>query len=48
MAKIQGHYYLGEYTEAASEMDVLDPTNAPHSSDPGTLLAAIQTLAGSL
>jgi len=48
MAKIQAHYYLGEYTEAASEMDVLDPTNAPHSSDPGTLLAAIQTLAGSL
>ncbi|MDP6992634.1 MAG: choice-of-anchor D domain-containing protein [Candidatus Marinimicrobia bacterium] len=48
MAKIQGHYYLGEYTEAASEMDVLNPTNAPHSSDPGTLLAAIQALAGSL
>lgn len=48
MAKIQAHYYLGQYTEAASEMDVLDPTNAPHSSDPGTLLAAIQALAGSL
>jgi len=27
MAKIQGHSYLGEYTEAASEMDVLDPKN---------------------
>lgn len=48
MAKIQAHYYLGQYTEAASEMDVLDPTNAPHSSDPGTLLSAIQALAGSL
>ena len=48
MAKIQAHYYLGEYIEAASEMDVLDPTNSPHSSDPGTLLSAIQALAGSL
>ena len=27
MAKIQRHYYLGEYTEAASEMDVLNPNN---------------------
>ena len=48
MSKIQAHYYLGEYIEAASEMDVLDPTNSPHSSDPGTLLSAIQALAGSL
>ena len=27
MAKVQDHYYLGEYTESASEMDVLDPKN---------------------
>ena len=27
MAKVQDHYYLGEYTESASTMDVLDPKN---------------------
>mgnify|MGYP003745647697 CR=1 FL=1 len=48
MSKVQAHYYIGEYTNAASEMDILDPTNAPHSNDPVKLLTAIQNLSGSL
>ena len=48
MSKIQAHYYIGQYVNAASEMDILDPTNAPHSNDPIELLTAIQSLSGSL
>ena len=48
MSKIQAHYYIGQYVNAASEMDILDPTNAPHSNDPVELLNAIQNLSGSL
>jgi hypothetical protein len=48
MALIQAHYYLGNYSEAAKHMNILDPTNAPHSADPAILLASIQVLAGSL
>ena len=48
MSKIQAHYYIGQYNNAASEMDILDPNNAPHSNDPIELLNAIQNLSGSL
>ena len=48
MSKIQAYYYIGQYTNAASEMDILDPTNAPHSNDPVELLTSIQNLSGSL
>ncbi len=48
MSKIQAHYYIGQYVNAASEMDILDPTNAPHSNDSIELLTAIQNLSGSL
>tara|TARA_X000000368_G_scaffold97005_1_gene74540 strand:+ start:2346 stop:3614 length:1269 start_codon:yes stop_codon:yes gene_type:complete len=48
MSKIQAHYYIGQYVNAASEMDILDPNNAPHSNDPIELLNAIQNLSGSL
>ena len=48
MGKIQSHYYIGEYNNAATEMDILDPNNAPHSNDPIKLLNAIQNLSGSL
>ncbi len=48
MALIQSYYHSGMFTDAASQMDILDPTNAPHSSDPTTLLSAIQALSGSL
>ncbi|MDB9884744.1 MAG: COG1470 family protein [Fidelibacterota bacterium] len=48
MSKIQAHYYIAEYVNAASEMDILDPSNAPHSNDPIELLTAIQNISGSL
>ena len=48
MSKVQAYYYIGQYTNAALEMDILDPTNAPHSDDPIKLLTAIQNLSGSL
>ena len=48
MSKIQAHYYIGQYNNAASEMDILDPSNAPPSNDPIDLLNAIQNLSGSL
>ena len=48
MALIQSYYYLGKYTEAAAQMNILDPSNSPHSTNPATLLAAIQALSGSL
>ena len=48
MALIQSYYYLGNFKEAAKQMDILDPSNAPHSTDAKLLLAAIQSLSGSL
>ena len=48
MALIQSYYNTGMFTEAATEMDLLDPANAPHSTDPSLLLASIQALSGSL
>ncbi|MBC8346680.1 MAG: choice-of-anchor D domain-containing protein [Candidatus Marinimicrobia bacterium] len=48
MALIQSYFNTGMFTEAASEMDLLDSANAPHSADPAVLLAAIQVLSGSL
>ena len=48
MSLIQSYYNTGMFTEAATQMDLLDPANAPHSTDPSLLLAAIQALSGSL
>jgi len=48
MALIQAYYYLGNYKEAANNMDILDPSNAPHSTDATDLLVAIQAISGSL
>ena len=48
MALIQAYYYLGNYKEAANNMDILDPASAPHSTDATQLLNAIQALSGSL
>jgi len=48
MALIQAYYYLGNYKQAANNMDILDPASAPHSSDATQLLEAIQALSGSL
>ena len=48
MALIQSYYNTGMFAEAATEMDILDSSNAPHSADPAVLLVAIQVLSGSL
>ncbi len=48
MALIQSYYNSGQFVKSALEMDKLNPVNAPHSSGPATLLAAIQALSGSI
>jgi hypothetical protein len=48
MTRVQAYYNIGDFVKAAGDMDVLDSANAPHSSDPTTLLSAIQALSGSL
>ena len=48
MPLIQAYYYIGNYKEAANNMDILDPASAPHSTDATQLLNAIQALSGSL
>ncbi len=48
MALIQSYYYLGNYIDAAKQMDILDPSNAPHPTNAALLLAAIQALSGSI
>ena len=48
MTRVQAYYNIGEFVKAAGDMDVLDSANAPHSTDPTTLLAAIQALSGAL
>ena len=47
-ALIQAYFNLSSFTEAAKQLDILVPANAPHSSTPEDLLAAIQALAGQL
>ena len=47
-ALIQAYFNLSNFAEAAKELDILVPANAPHSSSPEALLAAIQALAGQL
>lgn len=48
MGLVQAYFTLSDYLNAAAQMDILDSTNAPHSTDPATLLSAIQVLSGSL
>ena len=48
MTRVQAYYNTGEFVKAAGDMDVLDSTNAPHSTNAKTLLAAIQALSGTL
>ena len=48
MTRVQAYYNIGEFVKAAGDMDILDSANAPHSTDPKTLLATIQALSGTL
>ena len=47
-ALIQAYFNLSDFSNAADQLDILDPINAPHSSAPEDLLNAIQALAGQL
>tara|TARA_B100000700_G_C15023491_1_gene846957 strand:+ start:135 stop:1406 length:1272 start_codon:yes stop_codon:yes gene_type:complete len=47
-ALIQAYFNLSDFSNAADQLDILDPLNAPHSSAPEDLLSAIQALAGQL
>jgi len=44
----QSYYAIGMFVSAASQMDLVDPSGAPHSSDPPTLLGTILSALNSL
>ncbi len=45
---VQSYYSVGDFENAAAQLDILDPNGAPHSTDPAILLQQIQQVAGSL
>ena len=47
-ALVQAYFNLSNYLDAAKQLDILDPVNAPHSSTAEEILIAIQALAGQL
>tara|TARA_Y100000748_G_scaffold226326_1_gene190717 strand:+ start:515 stop:1783 length:1269 start_codon:yes stop_codon:yes gene_type:complete len=47
-ALVQTYFNLSNYSDAAKQLDILDPVNAPHSSTAEDILVAIQALAGQL
>ena len=47
-ALVQAYFNLSNYLDAAKQLDMLDPLNAPHSSTAEDILVAIQALAGQL
>jgi len=40
----QSYYTLGDFQSAANQLDLIDPANAPHSTDPVVLLRQIQDI----
>lgn len=40
----QSYYTLGDFQNAAKQLDLIDPANAPHSTDPVILLGQIQDM----
>jgi tetratricopeptide (TPR) repeat protein len=44
----QSYYANGQFSSAASQMDIVDPAHSPHSSDPSVLLASITAALNSL
>ncbi|CUT00498.1 choice-of-anchor D domain-containing protein [Candidatus Kryptobacter tengchongensis] len=40
----QSYYTLGDFQNAASQLDIIDPAGAPHSTDPTVLLRQIQEM----
>ena len=47
-ALIQAYFNLSNYSDAAKQLDILVPANAPHTPSAESVLVAIQTLAGKL
>lgn len=47
LARAQAYFNSGDFINAAHDLDSLDPDNAPHSTDPRLLLAALQSISGS-
>ena len=47
-ALIQAYFNLSNYTDAAKQLDILVPANAPHTPSAESVLVAIQALAGKL
>jgi len=45
---VQSYYANGNFSSAASQMDIVDPARAPHSADPSALLASITSALNSL
>ena len=45
---VQSYYANGQFSSAASQMDIVDPARSPHSPDPSVLLAAITSALNSL
>ena len=45
---VQSYYANGQFTLAAAQLDIVDPTRAPHSADPTVLLSAITAALNSL
>jgi tetratricopeptide (TPR) repeat protein len=45
---VQSYYANGQFTLAATQLDIVDPTQAPHSADPTVLLGAIAAALNSL
>jgi hypothetical protein len=44
----QSYFANGQFSQAASQMDIFDPAHAPHSSDPTVLLGSISVALSSL
>ena len=45
---VQSYYANGNFSSAASQMDIIDPARAPHSAEPSVLLGFITTALNSL
>ena len=45
---VQSYYANGQFSSAASQMDIVDPARSPHSPDPSVLLASITAALNSL
>lgn len=45
---VQSYYSLGDFINSSRQLDILDPDNSPHATDPETLLRQIQEVASNI